>query len=181
MDVEHTAVQTDALLLKDQWAGAFQLQRDSRNGDDGHADDAAHQTADNVHRTLQHTVAQLQLQGAHRDDVASGAAAQNAGKPHGAGLTAAVFLDAVQQQQAEMHGQAHALHLFQHRDEGFAAVHGDVDVDLIQRSLADPIHEVVVVGGHRNTGQRGADLRSRGFQNRHAADALGPVPLQLVN
>ena len=45
VDVEHTAVQTDALLLKDQRAGAFQLQRDSRNGDDGHADDAAHQTA----------------------------------------------------------------------------------------------------------------------------------------
>ena len=59
---------------------------------------AAHQTADKVHRTLQHTVAQFQLQGAHRDDVALGAAAQNAGKPHGAGLTAAPLLDAVQQQ-----------------------------------------------------------------------------------
>ena len=80
-----------------------------------------------------------------------------------------------------MHGQAHALHLFQHGDERLAAVHRDIDVDFIQRGLPQPVHIIIVVGRHLDPGQRAAHVGCRGFQDRHAADVLGPVALQLGN
>ena len=58
---------------------------------------AAHQRADNVHRPFEDHIAQFQLDGAHGNDVAAGAAAELTAQAGGAGLVAADFLDAVEQ------------------------------------------------------------------------------------
>ena len=179
VDIEHTAVAAHTALFEDQRAGAFQLEGDGHDGNDGDAEDAAHQTAHNVQHPLEGLVAEFELHGAHGDHIATGAAAQAAAQAGGAGLIAADILDAVQQGQTEMDGQSHALHLFQIRHKGITAVHGDVHIHFIQRGLPQPVHKGIVVGLDVHALDLAADLLFRDLQQGNARQPLGPVPLQL--
>ena len=178
VDIEVPAVQAHALLAEDQRAGAFQLEGDRHDGDDGNTDQAAHQRAENIHHPLEDHVPQFQFDGAHGDDVAAGAAAQFPAQAGRTGIIAADLLDAVQQFQAEMHGQAHAFHLLQIRQEGLAAVHRDVHIDLVQRRAPDPVHKIIEGRAHGHTLHFLPHGVLGRVQQGHAAKAFGPIVVQ---
>ena len=181
VDVEVPSVAAHALLLEEERPGAFDLEGDRHDRNDRNAEDAAHQTAHDVHAPLGDLVAQLQFHGAHRHDAAPRAAAQRAAQPCSARLITAGLLDPVKQRQAEMHGQAHALHLLQIGDEALAAVHRHIDIDLVQRLAPDPVHKIGKARLHRNAIDLGADDLMRGLQQRHADNAAGPVLADLID
>ena len=107
------------------------------------------------------------------------ATAQRAAQPCRARLVAAARLDVVQQRQPEMHGQAHALHLFQVGDKALAAVHRHVHIDLVQRLAPQPGHEIIKRCLDLDPGHPGADGLGCGFQQGYADDTAGPVALDL--
>ena len=181
VDVKIPPVAAHTLLFKKQRAGAFELERDGDHRDDRDADDTADDSAHHVHAALGDLVAQLQFNGAHRDDVAPGAAPQGPAQPRGARLVAAGFLNAVQQRQTEVHGQAHALHLVEIGDEALAAVHRHIDIDLVERLAPDPVHEVVERRLDLDAADFGGDRGGRGLQQRDAHDPAGPVLSDLGN
>lgn len=94
---------------------------------------------------------ELEFPGAHGDHIAPGTAAQHSAHPHGAGLAAARLFDPIQNRKPEMDRQAHALDLLQIRHQRIAAFRRDIDIDLIQRRLTEPVHEGIVIGLDRDT------------------------------
>ena len=81
----------------------------------------------------------------------------------------------------EMHGQAHAFHLFQIRDKGFAAVHRNIDIHFIQSGAAQPVHKGIIIGFYLNILHLGTDCIPRGFQQGHTAHTAGPVVADLTD
>ena len=181
MDIEDPSVPAHAALLENERAGAFQFERNSHDGDDGDADDAAHQTTDNVQSPLQYLIVQLELVRAHGHNIAPGTAAQSPAHPDGAGLAAAGLFDAVQDRQTEVDGQTHALDLFQVRHEGVAAFGRDINVDLVQRRLTEPIHKIGIVGLDCDTVDPTSHFLIGRFQYRDPGDLLRPVPPKLLD
>ena len=181
VDVEHTAVPAHAALLEDQRAGAFQLERDGHDGNDGDADDAAHKAAEDIQPALQDLVVELEFPGAHGDHIAPGTAAQHPAQPHGAGLAAARLFDPIQNRKPEMDRQAHALDLLQIRHQRIAAFRRDIDIDLIQRRLTEPVHEGIVIGLDRDTLDLAHHILGHGFQHRDAGKLLRPVLSEVLD
>ena len=78
-----------------------------------------------------------------------------------------------------MHRQPHAFHLFKVGQERFAAVHRDIDKDLIQRAAPQPIHKIAVVGLYPDAGHLTAELFPARLDQGQPDNPPGPVALQV--
>jgi len=180
MDVEHAAIAAHAALLEDQRTGAFDLQRNRHDRDDGDAEDAADQTTHKVKDPLPDLVSQFEFRRAHRHEVTARTAAQHPAHPSRARLITTDLFDPVKDGQTEMHRQAHALDLLQVGQQRVAAFGRNVHVNFIQRFLTEPVHEVVVVCLDLHAVDGAADVCLAHFQQRDARDLLGPVLFQVL-
>ena len=82
-----------------------------------------------------------------------------------------------QRRDVQMDGQTHAFHLFQIRNQGIPGGIGQIDIDLIQRIPAQPLHKAVKARLDRG----GADFFRRiraGIHQSHAHNAQAPVAAQ---
>ena len=179
MDVEHTSIPAHPALLEDQRAGAFQLERDGHQRNDGDADDAPHDAAYDIHGPFQHLIPQLEFHRAHRHNIAARTAAQFPADTHRTGLIAAGFFNPVQHRQAEMDRQPHALHLLEIGQHVLLTLLRHVQIHFIQRCLPQPVHEIIEVCLDLHPIDLSVKLLRGSFQNGKTGHTLGPVLFQL--